>query len=417
MADAGRVGVNTAAPTHTFHVEGDIKYTGTLLGNLDASSISSGTLSATYLPTSGATPGGYGSPSNIPILQVDDKGRITSITTAQVDIISDYNSLLNIPFTTNGASIFTTSNVGIGTSTPSRPLSVQGDASISGSLHIEQGITLGSNATMLTSYFQLNPVSCNVIVTAASQSIFHVITPGIVVTHGSNVDVFRNGIKLYSSSNLFEYDVSYNFDYASSNTTFEVTLARAANYGDMMDITVWPQLLQPASQDPGRVLQYVHVSDAVWTDTGASQISYSGNVGIGITNPQYQLHLSLDSAAKPTTNTWTATSDARVKNNIELADLERCYEVVKELPLKRFEWSLEVMPSVPDRHMLGWIAQDVEQVIPRAVSYSSNHGFPDMRGLDSDQIIKFMYGALQKSIMKIEELENELQNLKATMNL
>jgi trimeric autotransporter adhesin len=39
----------------------------------------------------------------------------------------------------------------------------------------------------------------------------------------------------------------------------------------------------------------------------------SGNVGIGTTGPSYQLELSTDSAAKPSTNTWTIASDARIK--------------------------------------------------------------------------------------------------------
>jgi hypothetical protein len=42
-------------------------------------------------------------------------------------------------------------------------------------------------------------------------------------------------------------------------------------------------------------------------------ISHQGYVGIGTTGPSYQLQLSTDSAAKPSTNTWTIASDARIK--------------------------------------------------------------------------------------------------------
>ena len=42
-------------------------------------------------------------------------------------------------------------------------------------------------------------------------------------------------------------------------------------------------------------------------------IDSSGEVGIGTTSPSYQLQLSTDSAAKPSTNTWTIASDARIK--------------------------------------------------------------------------------------------------------
>lgn len=47
--------------------------------------------------------------------------------------------------------------------------------------------------------------------------------------------------------------------------------------------------------------------------TEKMRITSAGNVGIGILSPSYQLQLSTDSAAKPSTNTWTIASDERVK--------------------------------------------------------------------------------------------------------
>lgn len=49
--------------------------------------------------------------------------------------------------------------------------------------------------------------------------------------------------------------------------------------------------------------------------SNALYISTAGYVGIGLV-PSYQLQLSTDSAAKPSTNTWTIASDARIKNVI-----------------------------------------------------------------------------------------------------
>jgi hypothetical protein len=43
-------------------------------------------------------------------------------------------------------------------------------------------------------------------------------------------------------------------------------------------------------------------------------VTTSGNVGIGTTTPGYQLQLSLNSAAKPGSNTWIVSSDERLKN-------------------------------------------------------------------------------------------------------
>lgn len=174
--------------------------------------------------------------------------------------------------------------------------------------------------------------------------------------------------------------------------------------------------------------------------------SNSNKVGIGTATPSYQLQLSTDSAAKPSTSTWTVASDKQLKKNIILADIDRCYEIVKALPLKRYTWRDEVYTpeQVADRSKLGWIAQDVEQVFPNAVgvhrfAYNQvyetiiepvldEHGTPvldeagnpkqttrkqlisedvieDCRSLNSDQIIAALYGAVQKLQAKVEALE------------
>jgi hypothetical protein len=99
-------------------------------------------------------------------------------------------------------------------------------------------------------------------------------------------------------------------------------------------------------------------------------ITSSGNVGIGTTTPGYKLTLSTDSAAKPSSSTWTVSSDERLKENIILADLDRCYEIVKSIPLKRYTWKDEVYTkeAVGDRSKLGWVAQDVKPLFNKAVN-------------------------------------------------
>jgi hypothetical protein len=133
-------------------------------------------------------------------------------------------------------------------------------------------------------------------------------------------------------------------------------------------------------------------------------------IGIGSSSVSYLLQLGSDSAAKPSTNTWTISSDARLKTNITMANLDTCYDNVKNIPLKRYTWLDEVYTAeqVPDRSKLGWIAQDVETYLPKSVEQKEMHGYSDCRTLNSDQIIASMYGALQKLIAKVEELENRL---------
>ena len=100
-------------------------------------------------------------------------------------------------------------------------------------------------------------------------------------------------------------------------------------------------------------------------------IDSSGNVGIGTASPSYQLHVNTDSAGKPGAGgLWTVVSDERIKANIVPADLDRCYAIVKSVPLKHFGFAPGVYTDdqIHDKHNLGWIAQDVQKVFKHAVS-------------------------------------------------
>jgi len=66
-----------------------------------------------------------------------------------------------------------------------------------------------------------------------------------------------------------------------------------------------------------RLNDHVHIA---YYDAGGSHhdvmvLTDDGQVGIG-TGPSYQLHLSSNSAAKPTSSSWTVISDGRLKTNI-----------------------------------------------------------------------------------------------------
>jgi len=59
------------------------------------------------------------------------------------------------------------------------------------------------------------------------------------------------------------------------------------------------------------------VGGAIILNTKIMTIDFSNErVGIGVESPAYQLHLSQNSAAKPTSNVWTVDSDKRLKKNI-----------------------------------------------------------------------------------------------------
>ncbi len=145
-------------------------------------------------------------------------------------------------------------------------------------------------------------------------------------------------------------------------------------------------------------------ANRVWANNYA--IDIARGTDMTTQSPTY-FNVWQDSAAKPSTSTWLTTSDERLKEDINPADLSICYNNVSSLPLKYYKWKDEYISEdkSADRHKLGWIAQDVEQYIPKAVSSIDMYGFQDCKTLDTDQIIANMYGAIQSLIKKIEEKE------------
>ena len=172
----------------------------------------------------------------------------------------------------------------------------------------------------------------------------------------------------------------------------------------------------------------------VWTIEGTIKmvLDQSGNLVLGGNlSSSYQLELSSDDAYKLNTSTWYHGSDSRVKLNIQDADLDICYNTIKNLPLRRFTWDPYYYPEINDRNSVGFIAQEVEQVFPKAVKtfnkkftpYTGTNGeivspdeIVDFKSLDVDQLNKTLFGTVKKCIQKIETLEEQLTTEKNKVN-
>jgi hypothetical protein len=168
------------------------------------------------------------------------------------------------------------------------------------------------------------------------------------------------------------------------------------------------------TSNPSETLE---VNGNIKTNTGSMYV-IGGNIGIGLSNPSYQLQLTQDSAAKPSSTTWTVSSDRRLKHNIQVADCSRCYDIVKDLKLVSFKWDDNKVSEerVKDRKKLGWIAQEVEAYFPKAVGQVDMYGIRDCRTLDTDQIYASLYGAVQQLQTLVETLQKENDALKSSVD-
>ncbi len=146
-------------------------------------------------------------------------------------------------------------------------------------------------------------------------------------------------------------------------------------------------------------------------------ITNSGNVGIGTQSPSQRLHVVGNICA---TGTIGVCSDARFKEHVE--PVAGALEKVDRLRGVAFDWKREEFPDhqFAEDRQLGFIAQEVEKVLPQVVSRGADgylsvdygrltpvlvEALRELRKLHSNQ--------LAQRDARIDLLEREIQELKA----
>lgn len=137
----------------------------------------------------------------------------------------------------------------------------------------------------------------------------------------------------------------------------------------------------------------------------------------------------------------SVTCDERLKENIVRADTGICYDIVKGLPVKRFNYKKEFKPNEIDRTKTGFIAQDVQQFFKNSVVKGSEfirqldendnpitittygedgdevvqevgYTIDDALHLNDDQLLPTLWGAVQQLIGIVEEQQKQINELK-----
>lgn len=144
----------------------------------------------------------------------------------------------------------------------------------------------------------------------------------------------------------------------------------------------------------------------------------NSNIGIGTTNPQYELHVEGNIYADQGGSTsngstsWAITSDSRIKENIYKASYKECYEIFKKIELYRFNYKHGYVKS-NDKNQLGFIAQDIQEYLPDSVNkkgfkLSDNTYIDDFMTLNIAQINYILYGAFKYLIKELEIIKNHI---------
>jgi len=143
-------------------------------------------------------------------------------------------------------------------------------------------------------------------------------------------------------------------------------------------------------------------------------IQSGGNVGIGTVSPAYQLQLSLNSAAKPTSSSWTVVSDERVKTNIQ--DYTTGLTEILQINPKTFDYNGKAGFDTTTGN-IGIIAQDVISIMPETINtYNAKLNEDDTEdtelfNFDSHPVQFALINAIKELNSKIEALEARIQIL------
>jgi hypothetical protein len=125
--------------------------------------------------------------------------------------------------------------------------------------------------------------------------------------------------------------------------------------------------------------------------------------------------LSTDSAAKPSTNTWTVASDIRVKKDVENFDKYGLSDLLKLRPVK-FKYNGLAGFIDDDKINVGFIAQEVEQIMPEMVSsIKTKLNIDDEEEIDLKNVNTHL---LTFAIIEaLRELKSENDNLKSRVSV
>ncbi len=317
-------------------------------------------------------------------------------------------------------------NIGIGTTAPTRKLQVTGDIYSSGVItassyfygnlagQADYAAYLASNGSNCSAGYyargidsQGNAENCTAVPTGSDIYWTGTATNLVAATGrtslglGSLATLSAVTSAYITDATIVDADISASAAIASSkiaNGTYFITSAGTSGQvwtSDGSGAGVWAAAASGISGSGSA--NYV----PKWTGStaqGNSQIYDNGtNVGIGTTAASQKLHVNGSVYA----TSFLYSSDASLKKNI--VSLSGSLEKIKALQGVSFDWKSD------GKHEIGFIAQDVEKVIPELVVTDTYTG---LKSIKYGNIVPVLVEAIKEQQQQIDELRAEISALK-----
>jgi len=198
-------------------------------------------------------------------------------------------------------------------------------------------------------------------------------------------------------------------DYISANASYDITIDATANDADL--------IFTPDASFNGYIDNVYIYRSAVNT-----AISNAGRLGVGRLAPAYMLDVlapengviarflsdNTTGCSLATTGTISCTSDVRLKKNIE--NVSFGLDTVMNLRPVEFDWKNEST----EYKNLGFIAQEVEELIPNVVSTDEETGY---KSINQIGLIPILTKAIQDLAIRYETLATRFETKEIKTNL
>ena len=387
--NTGNVGIGTTSPQAKLQVDG------------------------TVFINNAAAPGFYGQSAGVNKVYLGYDGAATGLQ------LYNFQSTQSLNIQDDGDLVYG-GNVGIGTTTPVSALQLGSLTSISTVVNKQSLFgnnmyyTGGQTGTGVWKYITTAPASA-MRLWADGSIRFHTVASGTAEATINSADMDVNGVKMIIQNDgnvgIGTTTPTTKLDVNGSITSTAVNIQRtsaAPSVGNAPCILFsntgggYYDLIQGGS-DAG--MQFFSYVGGGWTER--MRIASSGNVGIGTTTPSRTLYVNGTSGG---TNAWENLSDKRLKKDV--LSIENGLDKVMALRPITFNWNKTVNPELKldDRNHLGFIAQEVETVLPQVVSTTDDA--MKTKSVAYSDIVPVLTKAIQEQQATIEAQQKQIDELK-----
>jgi len=432
----GNVGINTTNPTSTLDVSGTARITTSItsgalyatnstITNMVGTTISAGTILATTF-----TGGSMGLSGDLVI-----GGTLTTVNITTTNVVDTNITSSNINVT--ALATITNANITIGTVGTLINTNLVSSNTSSGTLNLSTGLTAG---TILA--------TTNLLATGSSNTLGNIFTTGGSVGIGTTSPATDNGSRLsivgsaFDSSGILRlYPSTFgqravigfhsgqtsgsHWTLGRQNASNEFALSLSTNTAGMYffangNVSCGP--LTTTAVTTGMILATTSISSGALYATNSTVTNFvATSITTGTlkaTSAQFttltagsirtsDISLNGNLVATGDITAFGSLSDRRLKTNIVDIGSESALNIVRSLRPVTFDWKSDIFnESKRGSCDVGFIAQEVEEIIPQAVAeYQEMNSGTFYKNIRHERLIPYLVGAIQK----LENINKKLE--------